>query len=155
MKFDLFFTCVIWVFVLIFFILSSVKCRRVRIFPSLCVVLSITFFTLLSPVGEVILTIGSLNITRDALLLGLRRSGILVEMVFFSRFVISSEPKKSNLWHTGKLGQSITEVFYWLNLLTKEKIELKRGHIIKKIDERLLAIWNLEKLGEKQETNIP
>ena len=119
-----------------------------RILPSIFIVLSVTFFSLLAPAGEVLLTIGSFRITLDALLLGLRRSGILIGMVFLSRIIISPKSKTSFLKRFGKLGNKLTEVFFWLNLLTEEKISFKRGHIIEAIDERLYEIWQREKAGE-------
>lgn len=137
-------TAVIWFFVLLFFILACIRCRRVRILPSVFIVLSVTFFSLLAPAGEVLLTIDSFRITLDALLLGLRRSGILIGMVFLSRIIISPKSKTSFLKRFGKLGNKLTEVFFWLNLLTEEKISFKRGHIIEAIDERLCEIWQRE-----------
>lgn len=132
-------TVVIWIFVLIFFVVSCLKCRRVRILPSVLIILSVTFFSMLSPAGEVLLTIGSFRITQEALFLGLRRSGILVGMVFLSRIIVNT-----NIKLKGRLGNKLTEVFYWLNLLTEKKLNLRRGHIIEAIDERLCEIWREE-----------
>ena len=132
-------TITIWLFVLIFFILASVKHRRLRVLPPIFIVIFVTFFALLSPSGEVLLTIGRFRITLDSLLLGLRRSGILVGMVFLSRIVVSPKMKLR-----GKFGSKLTEVFFYLNLFTERKLSLKRGHIIEAIDERLLEIWENE-----------
>ena len=136
MRSELILTGAIWFFVLIFFVLVCIKYRRVKILPSILIVLSITFFSLLTPTGEVLLTIGSFKITESSLLLGLRRSGILCGMVFFSRIIVNS-----NMKFGGKIGNKLTEVFYFLNKLTEEKLLLKKGHIIESIDERLLATW--------------
>mgnify|MGYP006873040395 CR=1 FL=1 len=132
-------TATIWLFTLIFFVLACVKCRRVRVLPSLFIVIFVTFFSLLSPSGEVLLTLGRFRITLDSLLLGLRRSGILVGMVFLSRIVVNPKMKLR-----GKLGNKLTEVFFYLNLLTEKKISFKKGHIIEAIDERLCEIWEKE-----------
>ena len=148
MNSEIFFTLAIWIFTLIFFILACIKCRRGRIFPSLLVVLSVTFFSLLNPIGEVILTIGSFKITQDALFLGLRRSGILVGMVFLSRIIVNPKMK-----FPGKIGNKLTEVLFWLNLLTEEKISLKRGHIIESIDERLCKIWKNEMPSNNEDSS--
>ena len=131
-------TATIWFFTLIFFVLACVKCHRVRVLPSLFIVLFVIFFSLLSPSGEVLLTVGTFRITLDSLLLGLRRSGILVGMVFLSRIVVTPNMKLH-----GKLGNKLTEVFFYLNLLTEKKIALKRGHIIEAIDDRLCEIWQV------------
>ena len=131
----------VWLFVLIFFIIALVKHRRVRILPSLYIVIFVTFFSLLTPAGEVLLTLNSFRITLDSLLLGLRRSGILVGMVFLSRIVINSPDKVKD-----KTKNKLTEVFYYLNLLTEKKISFKKGHIIEAIDERLCEIWEKESI---------
>lgn len=141
MKSEIILTATIWFFVLIFFILACIRCRRVRVVPSLVIIISVTFFALLSPSGEVLLTLGRLKVTLDSLLLGLRRSGILVGMVFLSRALISPQNNDSFLKHFGKAGNKLTEVFFWLNLLTEKKFSFKKGHIIQQIDERLLEIW--------------
>ena len=41
----------------------------------------------------------------------------------------------------GWFGNKLTEVFFFLNLLTEKKIVFKKGHIIEAIDERLCEIW--------------
>ena len=142
MKSEIILTAAIWFFVLIFFILACVKCRRVRVIPSLVIVLSVTFFSLMSPSGEVLLSIGSFKITLDSLLLGLRRSGILVGMVFLSRLIISQESGKTFISHGGRIAGKLTEVFFFLNLLTEKKISFKKGRIIEAIDQRLCEIWD-------------
>lgn len=142
MKSEIILTAAIWFFVLFFFILACVKCRRVRLVPSLVIVLSVTFFSLLSPSGEVLLSLGSFKITFDSLLLGLRRSGILVGMVFLSRLIISQESGKALISHRGMISNKLTEVFFFLSLLTEKKISFKKGHIIEAIDQRLCEIWD-------------
>lgn len=130
---ETFLTAAIWLFTLVFFVLACIKCKRVKIVPSVLVVFSVTFFSLLTPAGKVLLTIGRLKITQDSLLLGLRRSGILVGMVYLSRCIMNRD--------FGKHNNKLTEVFYYLNLLTEKKLSLKKGHIIESIDERLCEIW--------------
>lgn len=142
MKSEIFLTAAIWFFVLFFFIIACVKCRRIRVFPPLVIVLSVTFFSLLSPSGEVLLSIGSFKITLDSLLLGLRRSGILVGMVFLSRLIISQKSGKTFMSHGDIISNKLTEVFFCLNLLTEKKISFKKGHIIEAIDQRLCEIWD-------------
>ena len=142
MKSEIFLTAAIWFFVLVFFIIACVKCRRIRVFPPLVIVLSVTFFSLLSPSGEVLLSIGSFKITLDSLLLGLRRSGILVGMGFLSRLIISQKSGKTFMSHGDIISNKLTEVFFCLNLLTEKKISFKKGHIIEAIDQRLCEIWD-------------
>lgn len=147
----------IWIFVFLFFIISWITRGRPRILPSLFILIFVTFFASLSPSGEVLLTLGSFYITQDSLFLGLRRSGILIGMVFFSRTIVSfwkkkkASDKKSTLVTLsdkkktyGVLKSKLTLVFYYLDLLTSKKISFKHGNMIQAIDERLCEIWEME-----------
>lgn len=140
---------VIWSLAILFFILASIKRKKIKILPSILITLSITFFALLIPHGQVLLTIGSLRITLDSLLLGLKRSGILVGMVFFSQFLISPKIKLP-----GKAGIFLKQVFFWLEKLTSIKISFKPGHIIESIDSRLCEIWSETAEIENLQTNV-
>ena len=63
-------------------------------------------------------------------------------MLFRSKeSLISPQNNDSFLKHFGKAGNKLTEVFFWLNLLTEKKFSFKKGLIIQQIDERLLEIW--------------
>ncbi len=130
---------ILWGFVILFFILASTKRKKIKILPSIFVTLTIVFFAVLSQHGKVLLTFGSFRITYDSLLLGLRRSGILVGMVFLSQIVISPKLKLP-----GKAGNFLKLVFLWLEELTNVRLNFKPGHIVETIDERLCEIWRQE-----------
>lgn len=132
-------TIILWLFVILFFILASIKRKKVKILPSILVTLTVTFFALLSPYGKILLTLGSFKITSDSLILGLRRSGILVGMVFLSQIIISPKIKLP-----GKLGKFLKQVFYWLKKLTEVRLKFKPKMIIETLDNRLCEIWEEE-----------
>lgn len=132
-------TIILWLFVILFFIVASIKRKKIKILPSILVTLTVTFFALLSPYGKVILTIGSLKITLDSLNLGLKRSGILVGMVFLSQIIISP-----NIKLPGKAGKFLKQVFYWLKKLTEVRIKFKPKMLIETLDNRLCEIWEEE-----------
>lgn len=136
-------TIILWLFVILFFIIASIKRKKIKILPSILVTLTVTFFALLSPYGKVILTIGSLKITLDSLILGLKRSGILVGMVFLSQVIISPKIKLP-----GKAGKFLKQVFYWLEKLTEVRIKFKPTQIIENLDTRLCEIWEQEDFYE-------
>lgn len=140
---------VVWALAIFFFVLASLKRKKIKILPSLLITLSITFFALLIPHGQVLLSIGSFRITLDSLLLGLKRSGILVGMVFFSQFLISPTIKLP-----GKAGIFLKQVFFWLEKLTSIKISFKPGHIIESIDSRLCEIWAESGEITNSQTNV-
>lgn len=133
-------TIILWIFVILFFILASIKRKKVKILPSILVTITITFLALLSPYGKVLLTLGSFKITSDSLILGLRRSGILAGMVFLSQIIISPKIKLP-----GKLGKFLKQVFYWLEKLTEVRLKFKPKMIIETLDNRLCEIWEKEK----------
>src|SRR5574344_1079487 len=80
----------LWSLVLVFFVLSSIKKRKIsKVLPSVFITITVTFFALLSPYGKVLFKIVSWRITQDALISGLHRSAILVGMVFLSQCAVS------------------------------------------------------------------
>ncbi|MBQ5499633.1 MAG: hypothetical protein IIT73_07555, partial [Treponema sp.] len=126
----------LWGTVLFFFVLDEIiKKGRVKLLPSIIIVLSVTFFALLTPVGKVLFRIGSWKITQTSLEMGLRRSGFLVGMVFISQCAVDK-----NLRLPGKAGAFVAGVFYYFDLLVSEKIKFSRKNLVKSIDERLLKI---------------
>ena len=146
MSLSLFLTIIIWFFILFSFVFSAIKGRNQRILSSFFFVVFVTFFSLLQPCGKVLLTLGSLRITFDSLILGLRRSGVLVGTVFLSRLLVNSRVKRN-----GTTRNKLSVVFFYLNLLTEKKIPLKFGHVIEAIDSRLCEIWEKE-IPENAET---
>lgn len=128
---------ILWIAVLIFYICTVIRRHgKVKVLPSILIVLSVTFFALLSPYGKVLFTIGSWRITAGALMSGLHRSGILVGMVFLSQCAVSR-----NLKLPGTVGEFIASMFTIFEMLTEKRISFKPGKIISSIDERLLEIW--------------
>jgi len=126
----------LWGTVLFFFVLDEIiKKGRVKLLPSIIIVLSVTFFALLTPVGKVLFRIGSWKITQTSLEMGLHRSGFLVGMVFISQCAVDK-----NLRLPGKAGAFVAGVFYYFDLLVSEKIKFSRKNLVKSIDERLLKI---------------
>lgn len=136
---------VLWGFVILFFILASIKRKKVRILPSVFITLTIVFFALLSQHGKVLLTFGSFRITSDSLFLGLRRSGILVGMVFLSQIIISPKLKLP-----GKAGKFLKQVFFWLEELTNVRLKFRPKHIIETLDNRLCEIWPKEEESDEK-----
>lgn len=128
---------ILWGFVILFFAAALIKRKKVKIFPSLIISTSVIFFALLSPYGKVLLTLGSLKITSGSLILGLKRSGILVGMVFLSQIIINPKIK-----FPGKTGKFLKQVFFWLKKLTEVRLNLKHKNIIEILDNHLYEIWN-------------
>jgi len=127
----------LWLAVLIFFIFTEIRRKgKVKILPSILIVITVTFFALLSPYGKVLFTIGSWRITKDALISGLHRSGILVGMVFLSQCAITSKMQLH-----GWAGNFLKETFFVFEKLGEKRISFKPGKIIISIDGRLCEIY--------------
>ena len=130
--------CIAWTLVAIFFIMAAVKKRgKIKLLPSLFITLGITFFALFVPSGKILFSIGAFKITLDALLTGLRKSAILVGMVFLSQFAIDGHVRLP-----GKAGAFLCEMFAVFDALTSERLHFKKGRIIEMLDERLTALQN-------------
>ena len=133
-----------WGIVAFFFILALIVRRgRLKITPSVVIVLSVTIVSLLTPYGKVLFECGSFKITLGAIQEGLKRSGMLVGMVFASRCIISR-----NTVIPGKIGSFVSRVFFLFDALssgTKDssKIKFSRGSVIAQLDERLIEIYRL------------
>lgn len=126
----------IWLIDFVLIILNWLKSKKIRLFPSLMLVIFILFFELIKPTGKVLLAIRDFSITSGALLLGLRKSGILVGMIFLSKFIVGFDIRFS-----GRTGEFLKEVFHYFDLLTATKLKLNPKNFIEKIDERLNEIW--------------
>ena len=125
---------------IIFFLLALTRKGKVKILPSLMMIIAITFFSLLTPYGKVLYRFGNLGfaITEGALIGGLRKGLILSGMIFLSQIAIS---KKLNL--PGKIGRFVSKVFFYLDDLTNNKIEikLKPSQIVSEIDRIISKVY--------------
>ena len=128
--------CLSWAIVLLLMLVSFVRRKKIRIMPSVLLTASVTFFALLSPVGKTLLTIRSFRITQDALFIGLQKSAVLVGMVFLSQTIV-----RYTITLPGAAGRFVSDVLFWFNQLTAQRISFKKGHFIAQIDEALCAVW--------------
>ncbi len=121
----------------LFFVLALTRRGKVKVLPSVFMVLAVTLFSLLSPYGKVLFRVGSsFAITQGALSGGLRRGLVLAGMMFLSQLAISRD-----LSLPGRLGEFVSRVFVYLDELGKEKLNLRPKMIISSIDEHLLKVF--------------
>lgn len=119
-----------------FFLAARIRRRKVRVLPSLIIIVTVTAAALLSPAGRVLVRIGSLPITLGALETGLSRAFTLVGMVFLSQYATSGTVKLP-----GKAGALLESVFGWFGALTATKLAFKKGKIISTLDEHLMKTY--------------
>lgn len=93
----------------------------------------ITFFNLLTPWGQVLYSLGPLNITKGALLSGLQKG-----ITFTGLILISLTSIKKGLIIPGKLGGLIGRVFYYFERIFEQKHRLARHDLIGTLDSILM-----------------
>lgn len=123
----------------LFFLLALSRRGKVRLFPSVMMVATITCFSLLTPYGKVLFRIGGPSgfaITEGAVTGGLRRGIILAGMVFLSQLSVTKALKLP-----GKTGMFLAQVFSYLEALTQTKPHFKPGQIISQLDQILCQIY--------------
>ncbi len=129
-------TAFIWIVALLFLILLTIKKGRIRLLPSIIILVSILFFNMLNPSGRVFITIGAFRITEGALEFGLKKAGVLLSMVFISQYSVSKD-----LHIKGRIGYFISMMFYFFEELTENKTHFNVKEPIKSIDTILLAVY--------------
>ncbi len=99
----------------------------------------ITFFNLLTPWGQVLYSLGPLDITKGALLSGLQKG-----ITFTGLILISLTSIKKGLIIPGKLGGLIGRVFYYFERIFEQKHRLKRHDLIGTLDSILMDTFYSE-----------
>ena len=90
----------------IFFLLALARRGRLRLLPSILMIAGITFFSLFSPHGQVLLRLGGLAITEGAIETGLTRGITLAGMVFLSQLTLNPQVRLP-----GRIGAFVVDVF--------------------------------------------
>lgn len=132
-------------FALLFALLARLAGKRIRYSYFLLLTLSITLFHLLSPFGEILYSIGRLEITRGALLTGLTKGITISGLVFVSLFSVSR-----NLSLPGRFGRLLGRSFYYFERLYGEKRKVGRKSFLADVDAILLSLFPSEEVGEKE-----
>ncbi|WP_428768288.1 hypothetical protein V1L52_07135 [Treponema sp. HNW] len=147
----------LWIDLALFAVLSALKKGGFRIVPPLVICFSIVFFNLFQADGYVLFSVFSFRVTSGALQEGLKKSGVLLAMVFVSQYAVS---RNVNL--PGRAGGFLSRVFRYFDALNEKAplrapLEKKETHVKKirpfkaigesvsllmeKTDERLLSVF--------------
>ena len=105
----------LWIDLAFFALLSGLKKGRFRIVPPLVICCSIVFFNLFQADGYVLFSIFSLKVTSGALHEGLKKSGVLLAMVFVSQYAVSRR-----LHLPGRAGGFLSRVFRYFDALSEK-----------------------------------
>ncbi len=129
--------CVKWICVFVLLVFAEImRHGTVKLVPSLVICFSVTLFSLFVPHGKVLFSIGSWNITQGALEVGLRKSSVLVGMVFASQCFMAKGKSILNVSRT------FSRIMEWNGLLGKEKIRFTKKGFMEAIDKRLCETWS-------------
>lgn len=126
---------IIYALLIGFAALVFIQKRQIKILPSIILIASITFFSLLTPYGRVLFSIGTFRITQGALEQGLLKGGRLCAMLFVSQFVLFQ-----NVYIPGKIGRLFSKTISFVAKLNKTRLK-KHASLISEIDLKLLTAW--------------
>lgn len=147
---------------LVFFLLALTRRGKLRLLPSILMIVGITFFALFSPHGQVLARWGAFTITAGALEAGLTRGFTLAGMVFLSQLALSPQ-----LHLPGKLGSFVVDMFGLLDKLTKEGLVFSKDkkfvgikELMSTLDAHLYQVYwsdgqEGKALEQKQVAEIP
>lgn len=117
-------------------ILVLVKKGNVKIIPSVLIIVSVTFFSLLVPHGKILAELWKLKITEGALMSGLVRSGRLCGALFLSKLMVGKNTRLPS-----KAGRFMDLVFHYFERLSSDKTKIQFKDMVSGIDRKLLSVF--------------
>jgi heptaprenyl diphosphate synthase len=123
--------------VLVFAVLASLAGKRIRWLYFVVMVVSITVFNTLNPLGEVLFRLGSFPVTRGALRQGLMKGFAIPGLVFISLFAVQRE-----LRLPGRLGGMVARLFHYFELLLEGRSRIRLRTLVSSVDTLLLGLMN-------------
>ncbi|MBN2659326.1 MAG: hypothetical protein JXR86_19885 [Spirochaetales bacterium] len=126
-----------WIQVLLFISATIISGKKFRLLPNLLMTAGIIFANLMTPNGKVILSFWGFSVTQGALVNGFSRAGLLVGMIYLSRFSV-----RKNLQIPGRLGSLLSLVFFYFDRIVEGE-RVTRGNFMEKIDEKLMAVQKI------------
>lgn len=122
--------------VLSFAVLARLAGKKIKWLYFVIMVGSITFFNLITPMGEVLFNVGPFVVTGGALRSGLLKGITIVGLVFISLFSIRPDLKLP-----GRLGGLIGRVFYYFEHIIEGKRRIEARRLIGSIDDVLESLF--------------
>ncbi len=124
----------------VFFVFHAVQCRFLhkkfpKFFVSLCVILSVVFFSLLSPYGKVLFNLGKFPVTYGALTSGLKRGCTVCGTVYLSKILLNFNWKPS-----GKTGTFVAQVLAYFSYFSSVKASVHLKTFFSDLDCLLLSM---------------
>jgi hypothetical protein len=120
--------------VVLFFLLSALCGRRVRILQNLIMAAGIIIFGLIIPAGRVLVSVLGLPVTDGALRVGVIRATAVIGMIGLSQFSI-----RASLRLPGTLGGLIGRTLFYFERIMGERKKLRRESLLHDVDAMLLS----------------
>ena len=133
--------------VALFALLAVAAGKRIRWGYFVIMVVSITVFNLLTPVGEVLLRLGPLAVTRGALEQGLMKAFAIPGLVFISLFAV-----RPDLRLPGRLGGLVARLFFYFEHVLEERKQIRVRRFVETVDDLLLSILHATSDGATVQT---
>lgn len=107
-----------------YFLCTALSGKRIRPVPNLVAFFGIVAANLLTPLGQVLVYLGTFPITLGALRLGAFKALTLLGMIALSRFTL-----RSSVPLPGRLGAVLSRMFFYFERITERKIRLRRTRV--------------------------
>ena len=121
--------------VALFAVLAILAGKRIRWGYFVIMVVSITLFNLLTPVGEVLVRLGPLVITRGALEQGLMKAFAIPGLVFISLFAV-----RPDLRLPGRFGGLVARLFFYFEHVLEGRKQIRIRRFVETVDTLLLSV---------------
>jgi len=118
--------------------------KNVKPLYFLLLIVSVSFFHLLTPSGEVYFYLWRMPITKDALLFGLRKGIAVTTLIFCSLATV-----RVGIQLPGRIGSVLSKLFVYFDALFQFRRTLKRKTLLPDIDNILIRLYN------KQDSSAP
>lgn len=132
---------------LLFILLAVMHGRRFRPLPPAVMLLTVTGANLLQKNGEVLVSIGSFDVTWGALSIGMSKALTLIGMIYLSSFMVSARP---NL--PGALGRLLSLQLFYFERITEAFKTHSKGTLLERLDR---VLFSLETQGSLRKAEKP
>lgn len=132
------FTDSVWILsaqLLFLLTLHKVQGRKIKLLPNIIMIASISVLNLLQANGKVLYYLGNFPVTEGALVIGLRKAFLLIELIYLSQYMVSRNPV-----FPGKAGALLSLQFSYFNKLMKNRFSLHPGRFMKDVDEMIITM---------------
>ena len=124
------------ILVLLFAFIAKQAGKKIRHLYFIMMILSITVFHLLTPMGKIIMELGPFQITSGALETGFLKGITLGGLVFLSLFSVTPSLKLP-----GRLGGLLAHMFYYFEEILDGRKRVKASDFIGSLDTILMEIF--------------